>query len=177
MSEFQPISPFWLSFAGLLISFIAIAFTGLTYRRQQPRLKVEILRCDHLYASTATSPDKFLKIWTSFRVSNTGDRPTKLKSISLKVTLEGKTRNLNTAIAELGEGTGSYNPEPDRWIQAHDFIKFVTLSTDTVFINPTQELNCVFTLSHTHSSIRITATSRMAREPPNYFRDFLEKFP
>jgi hypothetical protein len=177
MSEFQPISPFWLSVAGLFVSIVAIVFTGLTYRRQTPRLKVEVLRCDHLYATTAISTDKFLKIYTSFRVSNIGDRPTRLNSISLKVTLEGKTRSLNTAVAELGLNTGYFNPEPNKWIEAHDFISFVTLSTDAVFINPTEELKCIFTLSHTNGLKKISTTSKMTKDPPKYFADYLNKLP
>lgn len=175
MFDLQVISPL-VGAAGLIISIFAIIFTGLTYRRQEPRLKVKVLKCVHAYKVARITNERELRVYASFRIANIGDRATRLNSISLDIFSEGKKHSFKTAVPQPNGDGSSLNPEPKIWIEAHDFADMTTYSAEVW--NKAEQLNlkCVFTFSHTHKDQK-TETISIQSEPPNPLREYLEKLP
>jgi hypothetical protein len=176
MLDLQVISAL-VSAAGLAISVIALIISGLKYRRQEPRLKIKVLKCVHVYKVAKITNERELRFYVSFRIANIGDRATKLRLISLDVFSEGKKQNFKTAVNQFDGENNSLNPEPQIWIQAHDSIDAASYSAE-VWGKPEQtNFKCVFTFTHTHGDQKIKTTSVMQAEPPSYLREFLEKLP
>jgi hypothetical protein len=176
MFDLQVISPLVGAF-GLALSIIAIIFTGLTYRRQEPRLKVKVLKCVHVYKVARITNERELRVYAFFRIANVGDRATRLNSISLDVFSEDKNHNFKTAVPQPNGDGSSLNPEPKIWIEAHDFTNTSTYSAEVWEKAEQLNLQCVFTFSHTHKDQKTKTISVMQSEPPNPLREYLEKLP
>jgi hypothetical protein len=88
MSELRSITSL-LGLFGFFISCVALIISYLTYRRQEPRLEIEVKKCIHSY-KVSISNVKELKIYSLFQIFNKGDRRTRLSKVELHILIDGK---------------------------------------------------------------------------------------
>jgi len=143
----------------------------LTYRRQEPRLTIEVKKCIHNYKEVKPNV-KELVIYSFFQISNKGDRRTKLLKVQFVYWIVGKKHKLRTAFIENNQVI----PESTKWVEAHDIINVGTYSAETTANGEKEKIECIFTIFHTHGAKEVKTTS-IRQELFSVLRDYFEGLP
>lgn len=154
MSEY-PTFNLALGIIGTITGAIALVVSYVMYRREKPKLKLKIEKCEHEYV-TSKSNFKTLSFYVSFEVRNLGDRGTSINDVGLSFLKKGKKT------FEIKKTT--FRPYAERiWLNAHDTVNFAVNFGITAG-GELGRIDCLFTIYQTHGNDTIKCTS--VRKPP-----------
>ena len=157
MSEYSNIN-LVLGIVGTVTGIVALFISYWTYRKENPHLKVTVSKCEHDF-TLSTSQIKSVTFWVAFQIKNIGDRGTSINDISLLFRSDGKEYDWKKKYFR-----GPTVDSEKRWIEAHD-----TLNIEADFYDPyegtdREQIDCTFTIYHTHSSEKIKTVSQRRKK-------------
>jgi hypothetical protein len=160
MSEAIEITNLVLGIVGTITGSIAIIIHYWRLRRENPRLEISVLSCEHSF-TISKSNVKTVSFWVEFQAKNLGDRGTTLNDVGLNSDKLGKGQ-FRKQYWRLGE---QYVPDDKMWINAHetrdigaDFVAIEFPSEDK------EQIDCIFTIYHTHGAKTVQCISNTRRE-------------
>lgn len=127
--------------------------TGHLWRlkRENPRLTINVLSCEHTFQHET----KALSFWSEIELRNLGDRGTNILGIDLKFEYNKRDYTLKMSNQEqVIEG------QLIRWIRSHETIKTLQTSFTKFEDKPKSQIECLFTVYHTHGAEKIRAKSQ-----------------
>jgi len=132
-----------LGIIGTITGIVALSVHFLRLRRENPRLKIEVLKCEHDFEEEK----KTLSFWAELQIRNLGDRGTDILGVDL--TFEDDEQEHNLRMEHHGE---LYEDDLKRWIHPHQTIE-KSLTTFTKYEGDIKErINCTLTIYHTHGA-------------------------
>jgi hypothetical protein len=160
MSEQFSIVNLVLGIIGTITGIIALFISYWTFRKESPHLETKLLKCEHDFA-ISKSQAKTISFWTEFQIKNLGDRGTTVNDIGLTFVDDGKEYNFKKQYYRGRYGTGETQR---KWINAHE-----TMSVEADFFEPYEgnerdQIECTFTLYHTHGAEHVESISHKKRE-------------
>jgi len=159
MSEFSNIN-LVLGIVGTVTGISALFISYWTYRKENPHLKVSVLKCEHDF-TLSEGLAVTLTFWTGFEIKNTGDRGTSINDIGLLFRTDGLEYEWKKKYFR-----GPKVVSEKRWLEAHDTLKVEADFYDTYVGEEEEQIDCTFTIYHTHSSEKIRVISHRRREKP-----------
>lgn len=155
MSEAIEIANLVLGIVGTITGSIAIIIHYWRLRRENPRLEISVLSCEHSF-TISKSNVKTVSFWVEFQAKNFGDRGTTLNDVGLGFGKLGKSE-YRKQYWRLGK---EYVPNDKMWINAHetrdigaDFVAIEFPSEDK------EQIDCTFTIYHTHGAEKVGCIS------------------
>ncbi|MCW4016998.1 MAG: hypothetical protein NWF06_11565 [Candidatus Bathyarchaeota archaeon] len=140
-----------LGIVGTIAGVVSLTVHLWRLKRENPRLTINVLSCEHYFENET----KVLSFWSETELRNLGDRGTDMLGIDLKFEYKEKDYNLKMSNQEPLVENGSI-----RWIRPHQTIR----TFQTAFIKfegpPKEQLDCIFTLYHTHGAEKVKAKSQ-----------------
>lgn len=159
MSEYSNIN-LVLGIVGTVTGIIALFISYWTYRKENPRLKVAVLKCEHDF-TLSDSQIKSVNFWATFQIKNIGDRGTSINDMGLLFRSNGREYHWKKKYFR-----GPNEVSEKRWIAAHDWDNIEADFYDTYEGTERKQIDCIFTIYHTHSSEKIRVVSQRRREKP-----------
>jgi len=159
MSEAIDIANLILGIVGTITGSVAIIIHYWRLKRENPCLKIEVLRCEHDYA-VSTNQVKTISLWARFRIKNLGDRGATINDMDLVFRDNGKEYRLHRRL--IG---GRHYAEDNKkeWINAHETRDILADFYETFEGNEREQLDCILTLYHTHGAETVKAVSQKKR--------------
>jgi hypothetical protein len=140
-----------LGIIGTIAGVVSLTVHLWRLQRENPRLTIRVLRCEHSFEKET----KALSFWSEMELRNLGDRGTDVLGTDLRFEEDEKEYTLKMS-----------NQEPVieddliRWIRPHETIRTV----QTTFLKfegaPKEQIDCTFTIYHTHGAEKIKAKSQ-----------------
>ena len=139
-----------LGIVGTVTGIVALSVHFWRLRRESPRLKIEVLKCEHDFEEEK----KTLSFWAELQIRNLGDRGTDILDIDLTFKNDEQEHSLRMEHhGELFEG------DLERWIHPHETIK----KSKTTFIryegDIKERIDCTLIIYHTHGAEKVKAVS------------------
>lgn len=153
MSEFSNFN-LALGVIGTITGAIALFVSYWTYRKENPHLKVTVLKCEHAF-TLSTSQTQSLSFWVDFEIRNVGDRGTSINDIGLLFRTDGVEYEWKKKYFR-----GLTSESQKRWLEAHDTLKIEADFYDVYVGEEKEQIKCTFTIYHTHPSEKIEALSQ-----------------
>jgi hypothetical protein len=159
MSEFPTIN-LVLGIVGTVTGIIALFISYWTSRKENPRLNVKILSCEHSF-TVSKSGIKNVSFWVKFRTKNLGDRGTTIIDVDLILDKYSEGHHVKKQFWKVDE---KY-VEGKIWLNAHE-----ALDTEADFVaiefphEDKELLDCTFTIYHTHGAKTVQCISNTRRE-------------
>ena len=145
MSEFSAIN-LVLGIVGTVTGIMALFIHFWRLRRERPRLETKVLQCKHDF-TVSKSQIKTISFWAGFQIKNLGDRGTSINDIDLTFMDNGKEYRFKKQYFR-----GLRKESERRWLNAHDTIDIEADFYDTFEGNDKEQIDCTFTIYHTHGS-------------------------
>lgn len=147
-----------LGIIGTIAGIVSLSVHLWRLRRENPRLAIKVLSCEHSFEKET----KALSFWSEMELRNLGDRGTDILGIDVKFEDdEEKEYSLKMS-----------NQEPDveddliRWIRPHETIRTVQTTFLKFESTPKEQIECNFTIYHTHGAEKIKAKSQKIDKIP-----------
>jgi hypothetical protein len=158
MSEALDIANLVLGIIGTLTGSIAVIIHIWRLRRESPRLETKVLKCEHDF-TVSKSQIKTISFWAEFQMKNLGDRGTSVNDISLSFEDDGKKYQLKKRYYR-----GTFVESERKWINAHHTMDIEADFYDTFEGNDKEQIDCTFTIFHTHGAKNVKAVSQKREE-------------
>lgn len=171
MSAFFDVS--LLGIIGTITGIAALAISYRNYSRQRPNLKIKLRKCVHDFPSPIRKPKNMdINFHCAFQIKNVGDRGTKIESIALSFTVDGKNYQTKEEdrSAEISEISSfhlqSSAQNRNRWIQAHDTVDINSHFKVLYDREKKEKINCSFAIHDTHKKYVVKGISYRKQRPP-----------
>lgn len=152
MSDFSVVN-LVLGIIGTVTGIIALFIHFWKLRRESPRLKIEVLKCEHDFEEKK----KTVSFWVDLQVKNLGDRGTSRYGMDLTFEDNGKERRLE--MVHYGRYTVN-DIKQKGWISPHETIKI----SETVYAryegDKKEQIDCTLTIYHTHGAEKVKTVSK-----------------
>jgi len=158
MSEAIGIANLVLGIVGTVTGSIAIIIHYWRLRRENPRLEVKVLECMHDFEISPRQV-KTISFWTTFEIRNLGDRGTTVNEIELDFLDNGREYRFKKQYFR-----GLRTESESRWINAHEIINIDADFYDRFEGNDREQIECTFTIYHTHGAKTAQCISNTRRE-------------
>jgi hypothetical protein len=151
MSEF-PTFNLALGIIGTLTGAIALIISYITYRREKPNLKIEVLESKYNFTHNP-SEKTHINFWTKFQVRNLGDRGTRIYDIGLSFRVDSKDYSLKKEFyLRVPLKRMEAKQAGTIWLGAHDRKCFQGQFVQEYDSTEKEQIDCIFTIWHTHGS-------------------------
>ena len=112
---------------------------------------MNVTGCQHKFA--VSKSQKFIEFFAEFHICNVGDRGTRVNDIGLSFRVGEKEYQMKKS--GYWNGTGE-----SKWIDAHDNADIDANFYAEYESDEKDQLDCVFTIYHTHKPYRVNAFSK-----------------
>lgn len=166
MIEFSTIN-LVLGIIGTVTGIMALFIHFWRLRRENPRLATNVLKCEHDF--TVSQPQtKTILFWAGFQINNRGDRGTSINDVDLVFVNKGKEYRLKKQYfrdVPIKEPRYVSMKEPQRiWISPHVTIDALADFWGIYEGDDEDQIECAFTIHHTHGAERLKAISQRRKE-------------
>jgi hypothetical protein len=120
-----------------------------------------ISECEHDF-TLSTSQIKSLTFWVKFQIKNVGDRGTSIYNIGLFFRSDGKEYQWEKKYFR-GPTIATVDNEK-RWLEVHKVLDIRADFYDTYEGTDKEQIDCTFTIYHTHSSEKMKTVSHRRKE-------------
>lgn len=146
-----------LSFASLVLGLIG-TITGIIalfihfwkLRKENPRIKVEVLKCEHDFEEKRNQ----VSFWAKFQIRNLGDRGTSINDVNLAFVSDDQEHCLKKRYFR-----GRREHSQRRWINPHETIDLEVDFYEKYQGQVKERINCTFSIFHTHRVETVEAIS------------------
>ena len=152
MSEFSEIS-LVLGLVGTVTGIIALFIHFWRLRRENPRIKVKVLKCEHSFDITHHK----IFFWAKFELRNLGDRGTSINDIDVSFKIDNEQHRLRK---KYFRGTRPSEERQRLWINPHEIIDIAADYFEDYHNSFKETIDCTFIIYHTHSSEEVKAVSQ-----------------
>jgi len=144
-----------LGIIGTVTGIVALSLHYWKLRRETPRLKTEVLRCEHDFEEEK----KTLSFWADLQIRNLGDRGTDILGIDLAFEDDEQKHNL-----KLEYQSPVFEDDLIKWIRPHETIE-KSQTAFTIYEGDVKEqIDCTFTIYHTHGAEKVEAVSERRKQ-------------
>lgn len=154
MNDAIEIANLVLGIIGTVTGSIAIFIHFWRLRRESPRLEAKVLKCEHDF-TLSTSGIKSISFWAEVQIKNLGDRGTSINDMDIIFEDNGNEYRLKKKYFR-----GLTEESKRRWINAHDIIDIEADFYETFEGNEKEQIDCTFTIYHTHGAEKVKAVSQ-----------------
>ena len=159
MSEILDTANLVLGIIGTVTGSLAVIIHIWKFIKENPRLKAEILKCEHDYA-VSQSGVTTISFWTDFMIKNIGDRGTSIIDIGLDFEEDRQKYHLKKQFF-LSHLTG----EKRIWVSPHETLDLKASFYQSLQAKEREVIECHFNIYHTHGVVNIkTVSSKRKRE-------------
>jgi len=159
MSETLDIANLVLGIIGTVTGSIAVIIHIWRLRKENPRLEMKVLKCEHDYAVSTTSSAITISFWTDFMIRNVGDRGTSINDMDLDFQENGQKYHLKKQHFWAGQAGGERI-----WISPHETLDLSTNFYQTFQGKEKETIDCHFIVYHTHGAENIKAVSQRRKK-------------
>ena len=139
-----------LGIIGTIAGIVSLSVHLWRLRRENPKLTMKVMSCEHNFEKET----KALSFWSEMELRNLGDRGTDILGIDMKIKDNGNEYTLKMSNQEP-----VIEDDSIKWIRPHETIR----TFQTAFIKfegtPSEQIDCIFTIYHTHGAEKIKAKS------------------
>lgn len=155
MSEFSNIN-IALGIIGTVTGAIALFISWWTLRKESPRLRMIVLRCEHSI-KVQTSDVRTIAFWVEVQMRNVGDRHTSVYDMSLAFEDNGNKYSFK-------KGYFRDIPSQERMlVPAHDVVHVKADFYERYEGNDKEQIKCTLAIYHTHKTEVVETVSRRAK--------------
>jgi hypothetical protein len=151
MSEALDIVNLILGIIGTVTGSIAVVIHFWRLRKENPRIKVKVLKCEHDFEQRRNQ----ISFWAEFQIKNLGDRGTSINDVDLVFISDNREHLLRRQYFR-----GPTETSERRWINPHETIDLETDFWEEYQGEVKENINCTFSLYHTHGKETVKITSR-----------------
>jgi hypothetical protein len=157
MSEYPAIN-LVLGIIGTVTGVIGLFVSYWIYRREKPSLEIKVLKCEHDF-TVSKEQVKSISFWTDFLIKNKGDRGTTMIDMELAFEVAGQQYELKKQYYR-----DRYVNEKRIWISPHETLDLSTGFWGAFTGSDEEQIDCTFTIYHTHGAERMRAVSQRRKE-------------
>ena len=143
-----------LGIIGTIAGVVSLSVHLWRLKRESPRLELKALNCEHDFIKETN----MLSFWSELEVRNLGDRGTNILGIDLMFKHKEKDYTLKMTNHEHDIENNSI-----KWIRPHETIRIQQIAFTKFETKPINNIECSFTLYHTHGAEN-TKTKSLRRE-------------
>jgi len=156
MSEFSNIN-IALGIIGTVTGAIALFISWWTLRKESPRLRMTVLKCEHSI-KVSTNQVKTITFWVEIQIKNIGDRHTSVYDMSLAF-----EDNWNKYSFKKNYFRDIPSQEQRILVPAHDVVHVKADFYERYEGNDKEQIKCTLTMYHTHKTEVVETVSRRAK--------------
>lgn len=155
MSEISNIN-IVLGILGTVTGAIALFVSWWTLRKESPRLRMTVLKCEHSI-KVQTNRVRTITFWAEVQVKNVGDRHTSVYDMSLAFEDNGNKYSFKKSyFRDL--------PSQERiLIPAHDVVNIRADFYERYEGNDKEQIKCTLTIYHTHKTEAVKTVSQKVK--------------
>ena len=146
-----------LGIIGTIAGVVSLTVHLWRLQRENPRLTISVLSCEHSYQHET----KALSFWSEIELRNLGDRGTNILGIDLK--FEGNDKKECTL--QMSNQEQVIGGDVIRWIRPHETMRTLQIAFTKSENKPKQQIDCLFTVYHTHGAERAKTKSQKRPKP------------
>jgi hypothetical protein len=143
-----------LGIVGTTAGIVSLAVHLWRLKREKPNLVLRNIRCVHEYEKET----KALSFLCELEIRNVGDRGTNILGVDLKFDYKKTEYGIKTISQD--EDTPNTNL---KWIRPHETIHVTQIALTRFSELPKKQINCNFTLYHTHGAEELKVTSILSK--------------
>lgn len=151
MTEELSIVNFVLGIIGTITGIGALIIHLLRLRKENPRIKVKVLSCEHDFEPKRNQ----LSFWTKFQIRNLGDRGTSLNDMDLVFISDNKRHLLKKQYFR-----GPVEASERKWINPRETMDLEVDFWEEYRGEVEEKINCTFSIYHTQGKETTTTVSQ-----------------
>lgn len=144
-----------LGIIGTVTGILALSAHFWRLKRESPRLKTEVLKCEHDFEEDK----KRLSFWADLQIRNLGDRGTDMLGIDLAFEDDKQEYNL-----KLDCQQPVFEDDLIMWIRPHETMKKFQTAFTTYDGDVKEQIGCTLTIYHTHGAEKVKAVSERRKQ-------------